>query len=129
MKIAMVSVFVDDPSQAFEHYTKVLGFEEVMFAPESYIAIVKSPLDPNGVNLLLEPTGPGGMDVVIEYKKKLYEAGMPVISFSSDDIEKTVKELKDKGVVFKKDYTKTDYGYEAIFDDAQGNYIQLLQLN
>jgi len=24
---------------------------------------------------------------------------------------------------------KTDYGYEAIFDDSNGNYIQLLQLN
>jgi len=24
---------------------------------------------------------------------------------------------------------ETDYGYEAIFDDSNGNYIQLIQLN
>lgn len=129
MKIAMVSVFVKDPSKAFQYYTEVLGFEEVMYAPESYIAIVKSPLDPDGVNLLLEPTEPGGIEVAKTYKNTLYEMGVPVISFSADDIYKTVGELKDKGVVFKKDPVKTSYGIEAIFDDDNGNFIQLLQLN
>ena len=52
--------------------------------------------------------------------------GIPVISFSSDDIQKTADELKEKGVKFKKDPVKTDFGYEAIFDDSNGNYIQLI---
>ena len=30
MKVAMVSIPVEDPSEAFEYYTDVLGFEEVM---------------------------------------------------------------------------------------------------
>ena len=55
--------------------------------------------------------------------------GIPVISFSSDNIQKTTEELKKKGVIFKKDPVKTDFGYEAIFDDSNGNYIQLIQLN
>ena len=55
--------------------------------------------------------------------------GIPVISFSSNNIQKTVDELKEKGVKFKKDLVETDYGYEAIFDDSNGNYIQLIQLN
>jgi predicted enzyme related to lactoylglutathione lyase len=54
--------------------------------------------------------------------------GIPVITFSSDDIHKTSDELKSKGVVFKKDPVKTDYGIEAVFDDSNGNYIQLLQM-
>jgi catechol 2,3-dioxygenase-like lactoylglutathione lyase family enzyme len=129
MKIAMVSVFVEDPVKAFKYYTEVLGFEEVMYSPENYIAIVKSPLDSNGVTLLLEPTEPGGIEIAKEYKQKLYALGIPVISFSSNNIQETVTELKEKGVIFKKDPVKTDYGYEAIFDDANGNYIQLFQLN
>ena len=129
MKIAMVSVFVEDPVRAFKYYTEVLGFEEVMYSPENYIAIVKSPLDNNGTSLLLEPTEPGGIEVAKEYKKKLYSLGIPVISFSSNNIQKTVNELKEKGVKFKKDLVETDYGYEAIFDDSNGNYIQLIQLN
>jgi catechol 2,3-dioxygenase-like lactoylglutathione lyase family enzyme len=129
MKIAMVSVFVEDPVKAFKYYTETLGFEEVMFSPENYLAIVKSPLEGQETYLLLEPTEPGGIQIAIEYKQKLYELGVPVISFSSDNIQKTVDELKEKGVSFKKDLAKTDYGYEAIFDDANGNFIQLIQLN
>lgn len=129
MKIAMVSVFVEDPVKAFKYYTEVLGFEEVMYSPENYLAIVKSTLDSNGTMLLLEPTEPDGIEIAKEYKKQLYEMGIPMISFSSDDIQKTADELKSKGVKFKKDPVKTDYGFDAIFDDDNGNYIQLLQLD
>lgn len=129
MKIAMVSVFVEDPVKAFKHYTEVLGFEEVMYSPENFIAIVKSPLDGQDTYLLLEPTEPGGLEIAKEYKHKLYASGIPVISFSSDDILKTAEELKKKGVIFETDPVKTDYGYEAIFDDSNGNYIQLIQLD
>jgi predicted enzyme related to lactoylglutathione lyase len=128
MRISMVSVFVEDPVKAFKYYTEVLGFEEVMYSPENYLAIVKSPLDSNGIFLLLEPTEPGGIEIAKEYKQELYSLGIPVITFSSNDILKTVDELKKKGVNFKKDPVKTDYGYEAIFDDSNGNYIQLIQL-
>jgi catechol 2,3-dioxygenase-like lactoylglutathione lyase family enzyme len=129
MKIAMVSVLVEDPVKAFAYYTEVLGFEEVMYSPENLIAIVKSPLDECGTYILLEPAGPDGIAIAREFKHSLYEMGIPVISFSASDIEKTAEELKKKGVIFKKDPVKTDFGYEAVFDDDNGNYIQLIQLN
>ena len=129
MKIAMVSVFVEDPSKAFKYYTEVLGFEELMYSPENYIAIVKSPLDSDGVSILLEPTEPGGLEIAKKYKKELYDMGIPVITFSSKDIQNTVEELKEKGVVFKKDPEETAWGYEAVFDDSNGNYIQLIQMD
>ena len=128
MKVAMVGIPVEDPVKAFKYYTETLGFEEVMYSPEAYIAIVKSTLTDEGPMLLLEPTEPGGLEIVKKYKKELYELGIPVMSFSSDDIHKTAEELKKKGVKFKKDPVKTEYGYEAVFDDDNGNYIQLLQL-
>jgi catechol 2,3-dioxygenase-like lactoylglutathione lyase family enzyme len=129
MKIEMVSVLVADPVKAFKFYTEILGFKEVMYSPENYIAIVKSPIDTNGTSILLEPTEPGGIEIAKKYKSQLYSMGLPVITFSTADIKKTADELKSKGVIFKKDPAKTDYGYEAIFDDANGNYIQLIQLN
>ncbi len=128
MKIAMVSVFVENPTKAFQYYTDTLGFEEVMYSPEQYIAIVRSPLQEQGPMLLLEPVMPGGLEIAKKYKEELYEKGIPAMSFGADDIHKTVKELKAKGVVFKKHPVKTDFGYEAVFDDAQGNYIQLIQM-
>lgn len=129
MMVAMVSVLVADPMKAFKYYTEVLGFEEYMYMPENLLAIVKSPLNPNGVTILLEPTEPGGIEIAKKFKSEIYEMGMPVISFSAPNIESTVNELKEKGVQFKKDLTKTDYGYDAVFDDDNGNYIQLLQLH
>ena len=128
MNIAMVSVFVEDPSKAFNYYTEVLGFEEVMYSPENYIAVVRSPLDSNGTTILLEPTEPDGIEVAKMYKKELYAMGIPVITFSAVDIHKTVEELKSKGVKFEKGPAQTPYGYEAIFDDSNGNYIQLIQI-
>lgn len=128
MKVAMVSVLVDDPIKAFHYYTEVLGFQKVQFEPEKYIAVVRSPLDTNGVTILLEPGTLSGIEAVINFKKTLYEMGLPVITFSTSDIRETVKELKQKGVVFKKEPVKTDYGYEAVFDDNNGNYIQLIQI-
>ena len=129
MKIEMVSVFVADPVKAFKYYTEVLGFEEVMYSPENYIAIVKSPLNPNGTSILLEPTEPEGIEIAKKYKSELYALGIPVITLSTEDIEKTVAELKSKGVVFKKAPVVTSYGHESVFDDDNGNYIQLIQLN
>ena len=128
MEIAMVSILVEDPVKAFKYYTETLDFEEVMYSPENYIAIVKSPLSPNATSILLEPTEPGGIEIARKFKNEIYAMGMPVITFSANDINATVKELKQKGVVFKVDPVKTDYGYEAVFDDANGNFIQLIQM-
>jgi predicted enzyme related to lactoylglutathione lyase len=129
MKIAMVSVLVEDPVKAFKYYTEVLGFEEYMYDPENYLAIVKSPLDSEGVTILLEPINPGGIEIAKQFKHQIYDMGMPVITFSASDIQKTYEELNAKGVKFQKEPKKTPYGYEAVFDDAQGNFIQLIQFN
>lgn len=128
MQVKMVSVMVADPAKAHEFYTKVLGFESYMFDPDNYIAIVKSSLAPNGVTILLEPTEPGGMEIAKKFKSEIYKMGLPCISFSSPDIDATAEELMQKGVKFKKKPTVTDWGKEAIFDDDNGNFIQLIEL-
>lgn len=122
MKIALTSVSVNDPIEAFKFYTKVLGFREKMYMPEMQIAIVVSPEDKDGTALLLEPRGNLGSR---EFFDGIYNAGMPVIIFGSDDVQAEYERLKGLGVVFKQEPTKTEWGTQAIFDDTCGNFIQI----
>ena len=124
MKIAMTSVSVNDPIEAFMFYTQKLGFKEKLYMPEMKLAIVVSPEDPDGTSLLLEPRGNLGSDIFFD---SVYNAGLPVIIFGVDDVEAEFDRLKDKGVVFKQAPTKTEWGTQAIFDDTCGNYIQIHQ--
>lgn len=124
MKIQLTSIYVNDPVKAFKFYTEILGFKEQMFMPEANLAIVVSPKEPEGTALLLEPSD---NPISIEYITKLYEAGFPSIVFSVQDIQNEYERLKKMDVDFKKKPTKMDWGWEAIFDDNCGNWIQLTQ--
>lgn len=124
MKIALTSVFVDDPNKAFTFYTEVLGFVEKMHVPEAYLAIVVSAEEPDGTALLLEPNG--NLNAAA-FQGGIYGAGLPVIVFGVADIHKEYERLKGLGVVFRQEPTQTDYGIEAVFDDTCGNLIQLVQ--
>lgn len=125
MKIALTSVSVNDPIEAHKFYTEKLGFTSKMFVPEAYLAIVVSSEEPDGTAILLEPRGNLGSK---EFFDGIYNAGLPVIIFGTDDIQQEYEKLKARGIVFKKEPTKTDWGIEAIFDDTCGNFIQLAQM-
>lgn len=124
MKIALISVFVNNPAEAFKFYTETLGFIEKLKMPEANLYIVTCPEEPDATSLLLEPNA---HMIARNYQQGLYQANIPVIVFSVDDIEKEVKRLKSLGIIFRKDPVKTDSGIEAIFDDTCGNLIQLYQ--
>lgn len=124
MKIGMTSVYVTSPAEAFRFYTEVLGFVERMYMPEAQLAIVASPEAPDGTGLLLEPND---NPIARTYQQALYAAGLPVIVFSVDDLEREYQRLTERGVVFTSAPTTTDWGSQAIFDDTCGNLIQLHQ--
>lgn len=124
LKIGMVSIYVDSPEKAFKFYTEVLGFIKVVYMPEAKLAVVASPLDPMGTALLLEPHD---NPIASRYQKEIYEAGLPAIVLSSEDIFQEYERLKKLGVKFKQEPTKTEWGILAIFDDTCGNWIQLHQ--
>ncbi len=126
MKIALTNVSVNDPIAAFKFYTEILGFKEKLYIPEAMVAIVVSPEDPDGTSLLLEPRGNLNSD---KYFEGIYDAGIPVIIFGVNDVQKEFEALRDRGVKFKSSPTKTDWGIEAIFDDTCGNFVQIAQLN
>ena len=124
MKIALTSVSVNDPIAAFKFYTEKLGFVEKVYMPEMLLAIVVSPEDEDGTALLLEPRGNLGSR---EFFDGIYNAGLPVIVFGTGDIQNDYERLKAKGVVFKGEPKKTEYGTQAVFDDTCGNLIQIHQ--
>jgi len=124
MKITLTSVFVKSPAEALKFYTGTLGFIEKMYVPEFNLAIVVSPEEPDGTQLLLEPND---HPLAKAYQEGLYEEGIPVIVFGVEDIQKEYKRLKKLGVVFKKEPTENEWGIEAVFDDTCGNYIKLYQ--
>jgi catechol 2,3-dioxygenase-like lactoylglutathione lyase family enzyme len=51
------------------------------------------------------------------------EPGNTGIGLYSEDVKKTVDALKKKGVKFSRDYTKTEWGENAMFDDPDGNVL------
>lgn len=124
MKIGMTSVFVDDPVRAFHFYTTVLGFAKKIFIPNQWLAIVVSPEDPEGTSLMLEPNHNA---IAKRYQQGLYKAGIPIIVFTTPDIDKECERLRNLGVQFRKEPVKTEYGTEALFEDGFGNIIQLYE--
>ncbi len=122
MKISLTSVSVNDPLHAFKFYTEVLGFQEKMYMPEMFLAIVVSPDQPNGTALLLEPRGNYGSK---EFFDGIYQAGLPVIVFGVDDVQREYERLKGLGVKFTKEPKTTEWGTEAVFDDTCGNLVQI----
>jgi len=124
MKISLTSVFVDDPVKAHQFYTEILGFRSKEFSADDQLAIVVSNDDPAGTSLLLEPRGDSfGRD----YQVKVYESRLPIIVFSVRNLEQTIAELQSKGVRFRSDLDRPEWGLQNMFEDTCGNLIMLEQ--
>lgn len=54
-------------------------------------------------------------------------SGLPYISFYCDDIESTVSDLKEKGVVFSDEISKNEYGYITHFQMPGDFEVELFQ--
>jgi predicted enzyme related to lactoylglutathione lyase len=126
MRINLSSVMVDDQEKALKFYTEVLGFEKKTDMPigEYRWLTVTSPDGPEGVELVLEPMGfPPARD----YQQALFAAGIPIIAFLSDDIEKEYKKLLKRGVVFRAEPRTLGAITSTLFEDTCGNLINLVQ--
>lgn len=126
MKIVITSVFVDDQAKALRFYTDILGFEMKHDIPlgEHRWLTVTSPGEPNGVELLLEPSE---HPAVKPFKEALVRDGIPSTSFGVDDVEAEHKRLISLGVAFTQPPTRHGDVSIAVFDDTCGNLIQIAQ--
>ncbi|MFC0624092.1 VOC family protein [Kribbella deserti] len=126
MRIHLTSVFVDDQDKALRFYTEVLGFvkkTEVPLGEDRWLTVV-SPEDPDGTELLLEPSG---HPAVKPYKAALVEDGIPAASFAVEDVAAEFKRLRELGVTFTQEPLEMGPVTTAVFDDTCGNLIQIAQ--
>ena len=115
MRIVVTSVFVEDQGEALGFYTEVLGFrkkEDVPLGEDRWLTVV-SPEEPDGVELLLEPSGHPAVE---QFKRALVE-----------DVEDEHARLEGLGVKFTQPPTAFGDVTTAVFDDTCGNLIQILQ--
>jgi catechol 2,3-dioxygenase-like lactoylglutathione lyase family enzyme len=126
MRINLSSVMVDDQEKALKFYTEKLGFVKKTDMPigEYRWLTVTSPDGPEGVELVLEPMG---FPPAKEYQKALFETGIPITAFLSDDIQEEYKKLKERGVVFCGDLLNMGSIKSVLFEDTCGNLINLVQ--
>lgn len=125
--ITHTSVYVDDQAQAPTFYTTVLGFVEKTDIPlgdDRWLTVVSSE-DPDGVELLLEPSG---HPAVRSFKDALVADGIPLTMFGVADVDAAYAELTDKGVRFTQPPTDMGAVRTAVLDDTCGNLIQLTQM-
>ena len=126
MRIVVTSVMVDDQAKALKFYTEVLGFvkkEDVDLGGPRWLTVV-SPEQPNGTELLLEPSA---HPAAKPFQKALFDSGVPAASFAVDDTKKEFERLSGLGVTFHKPPTTMGPVTIAIFEDTCGNLIQIAQ--
>jgi catechol 2,3-dioxygenase-like lactoylglutathione lyase family enzyme len=127
MRIYVTSVLVDDQRKALDFYTNTLGFKlkrDIPLGDASWLTVV-SPEQPDGTELLLEPSG---HPAAKPFKDALVEDGIPATSFAVDDVQAEFDRLQSKGVRFTQEPTKMGNVTMAVFDDTCGNLIQIVQL-
>lgn len=127
MRIKLTSVFVEDQDTALKFYTDVLGFEKKQDFPVGrfkWLTVV-SPEEPDGVELLLEPSDNPAAKA---FKASIFEQGIAAVAFAVDDIQGEYERLKQLGVVFKMKPTEVGSTTVALFDDTCGNLLQIYQV-
>ncbi|MEU6066574.1 MULTISPECIES: VOC family protein [Streptomyces] len=128
IKVAMTNVFVDDVAKAHAFYTDVLGFETRISLDLGGGTLFITVGAPDGgqpdLQLLLEP---GDSPIAEPYRRALYEAGIPAIVFSVDDIRAQYERLRGLGVRFTHEPQQQGPVLAAVLDDTVGNYVQLTE--
>jgi catechol 2,3-dioxygenase-like lactoylglutathione lyase family enzyme len=124
MRIHLASVYVDDQDKALTFYTDVLGFvkkTEMPVGDDRWLTVV-SPDDPDGPELLLEPSGHPAVE---PFKLALRDDGIPFTSFAVDDVNAEYERLRGLGVEFTQKPLEVPGVTTAVFDDTCGNLIQI----
>jgi predicted enzyme related to lactoylglutathione lyase len=120
-RVAYTTVFVSDQDEALDYYTNVLGFDKGVENP--------TPERPRfltvGVNgqdfqLVLWPGTPGQGQPVQGRVPAAY-------TIETEDCRAAYELLKSRGVKFDTEVLEYPWGYIAVFQDLDGNRLQIRQ--
>ena len=108
--------------KALRFYTGVLGFvakHDVPVGEDRWLTVV-SPQDPDGTELVLEPSS---HPAVKPFKEALVADGIPYTSFAVDDVTAEYERLCGLGVRFTQEPADMGSVTTAVLDDICGNLI------
>ena len=109
--VKFASIPVQDQDKAVAFYTEKLGFRIVTDQPF------------NKEQRWIELGIPGAETRVVLFRfDNGFKPGSQMnFTFWTDDVEGTIRDLKDKGVKITMEPTKADWGTSAAFQDVDGN--------
>jgi len=124
-KIVYAAVYVTDQDRALDFYTRVLGFEKradslAAGAPPGGPRFLAVGAEGQDFLLVLWPGTPGRGEPVQGRVPATY-------TIETADCRKAVETLESRGVKFEGGVLELPFGYLAIFQDPDGNRLQLRQ--
>jgi catechol 2,3-dioxygenase-like lactoylglutathione lyase family enzyme len=109
--IKFASIPVTDQDRALAFYTEKLGFR----------LVTDQPFNDEQRWIELGISGADTRVVLFRFDKGLKPGGNMNVTFWTDDVEGTARELKSKGVEFVMEPKREDWGTAAAFQDVDGN--------
>jgi catechol 2,3-dioxygenase-like lactoylglutathione lyase family enzyme len=113
--VKFVAISVNDQDRALAFYTEKLGFR----------LLTDQPFDAAQRWIELGIPGADTRVVLFRLGDVMKPGGQTNITFWSDDVEGTARDLKSRGVEFVMDPKREDWGTAAIFQDIDGNQFVL----
>jgi len=121
-EIAYATMFVTDQDRALQFYTDVLGFEPRFDNPTpAGPRFLTVGLPNQDFQLVLWPGKPGQAEPLPSHTPGAY-------TIDTDDCRQTYETLKTHGVEFDTDVLEYPWGYLAVFQDPDGNRLQVREL-
>ena len=124
MRIALVSIFVENQDRALAFYRDVLGFvpkADIPMGQYRWLTLV-SPERADGPELVLEPNA---HPAARAFQDALLRDGIPVNSFEVDDVDAEHRRLRERGVEFTRPPSDAGPVRIAVFADTCGNLVQI----
>ncbi|GAA6137720.1 hypothetical protein NBRC116583_14670 [Arenicella sp. 4NH20-0111] len=122
MKLSLVSIPVQDPIKAHQIYTTKLGFQTKTFDKNAQLVIVISAEDPDGSAILLEPCVGSFAE---SYQRSAFDANLPIMIFSVNDVDSEMERLRRVGVTLRPDIENSEWGLSNLFEDGCGNILMI----
>jgi len=120
--IAYATVFVSDQDKALDFYTNVLGFEQRFDNPTpDGPRFLTVGLPEQEFQLVLWPGTPGQAQPLKSHTPGAY-------TIDTGNFQKAYQTLKSRGVQFDTEVLEYPWGYLAVFQDPDGNRLQLREV-
>lgn len=124
--IVHVALVVKDYDEAIAFYTEKLHFtlvEDTEQPEQNKRWVVVSPPNSNGTNLLLARASNEEQQAFIGQQS----GGCVFLFLQTDDFERDVRDMREKGIEFVREPQTQPYGKVAVFSDLYGNLWDLIE--